>query len=51
MGFKSADYLHGLAEKLISTGKTERAVSLLEFAVESGKGTRGIRSLLSELKG
>lgn len=51
MGFKCADYLHDLAQRLISTGKTDRAVSLLEFAVESGNGTREIRSLLSELKG
>ena len=51
MGFKCADYLHDLAQRLISTGKTDRAVSLLEFAVESGNGTGEIRSLLSELKG
>jgi len=51
MGFACADYLHDLSERLVSTGKTNRAVSLLEFAVESGNGTREIRSLLSELKG
>ena len=50
MGFKCADYLHDLSERLVSTGKTNRAVSLLESAVESGNGTREIRSLLSELK-
>jgi FkbM family methyltransferase len=51
MGFKSADYLYDISERLISSGKTDRAVSLLEFAVECGKGTREIRSLLSELRG
>jgi len=51
MGFRIADYLHELSESFISAGKTDRAVSLLEFAVECGKGTREIRSLLSELKG
>ena len=49
MGFRSADYLHELSESLISAGKTERAVSLLEFAVECGKGTREIRELLDGL--
>ena len=49
MGFGCADYLHDLAERLISTGKTDRAVSLLEFAVESGNGTREIRELLDGL--
>ena len=49
MGFKSADYLQDMAERLISTGNTDRAVSLLEFAVESGKGTREIRELLDGL--
>ncbi len=51
MGFECAHYLHDLSERLVSTGKTERAVSLLESAVESGNGTREIRSLLSELEG
>ena len=51
MGFETARYLHNLSKMLISTGKTDSAVSLLEFAVECGKGTREIRSLLSELKG
>ena len=50
MGFNCADYLHDLAERLISTGKTDRAVSLLEFAVESGNGTREIRELLDDWK-
>lgn len=49
MGFRCADYLHDLSERLVSTGKTDRAVSLLEFAVESGKGTREIRELLDGL--
>ena len=49
MGFDSDAYLLDLAEKLISTGKTDRAVSLLESAVLSGNGTREIRSRLSEL--
>ena len=49
MGFKCADYLHDLAERLISTGKTDRAASLLESAVESGNGTREIRELLDSL--
>jgi len=47
MGFRSADYLYDLSQRLISTGKKDRAVSLLEFAVESGKGTREIRELLT----
>ena len=51
MGFETARYFHNLSEMLISTGKTNSAVSLLEFAVECGKGTREIRSLLSELQG
>jgi len=51
MGLKSAYhyYLHDLSEKLVSTGKTDSAVSLLEFAVESGEGTREIRELLDSL--
>ena len=50
-GIKSAYhyYLHDLSEKLVSTGKTDSAVSLLEFAVESGEGTREIRELLDSL--
>jgi hypothetical protein len=51
MGLKSAYhyYLYDLSEKLVSTGKTDSAVSLLEFAVESGEGTREIRELLDSL--
>jgi tetratricopeptide (TPR) repeat protein len=49
MGFNCADYLRDLAERLISTGKTDSAVSLLEFAVESGNGMREIRELLDGL--
>lgn len=49
MGFETARYLHDLSEMLISTGKTDSAVSLLKFAVESGKGTREIRELLDGL--
>jgi len=49
MGFKIADYLQDMAERLISSGKTDSAVALLELAVESGKGTREIRELLDGL--
>ena len=49
MGFECADYLLDLSERLVSTGKTERAVSLLESAVESGNGTREIRDLRDSL--
>ncbi|MBT3368017.1 MAG: hypothetical protein HN416_12755 [Nitrospina sp.] len=42
-------YLYDLSEKLVPTGKTDSAVSLLEFAVESGEGTREIRELLDSL--
>ena len=49
MGFLCADYLHDLAERLIFVGKKDSAVSLLEFAVESGNGTREIRELLDGL--
>jgi tetratricopeptide (TPR) repeat protein len=34
MGFECADYLHDLSERPVSTGKTDRAVSLLESGVE-----------------
>ena len=49
MGFACADYLHDLSKRLVSTGKTERAISLLEFAVESGNGTKEIREMLDGL--
>ncbi|OQY11009.1 MAG: hypothetical protein B6I30_07850 [Desulfobacteraceae bacterium 4572_187] len=49
-GFACGDYLHDLAERLISTGKTEKAVALLEFAVECGTGTKEIRELLENLR-
>ena len=49
MGFLCEAYLHDLSERLISVGKTDRAVSLLEFAVESGNGTGEIRELLDSL--
>lgn len=49
MGFESASYLRDLSERLVSVGKTDSAVSLLEFAVESGNGTREIRELLDGL--
>ena len=49
MGFETARYLHDLSKMLISTGKTDSAVSLLEFSVECGKGTREIRALLDSL--
>ena len=49
MGFETARYLHDLSKMLISTGKTDSAVSLLEFAVGCGKGTREIRELLDGL--
>ena len=35
-----ADYLHDLSERFVSTGKKDRAISLLEFVVESRNGTR-----------
>ena len=49
MGFLCADYLHDLAERLIFVGKTDSAISLLEFAVESGNGTREVRELVDSL--
>jgi len=38
MGFVYGYYLHDLSKKLILTGETDSAVSLLELAVESGNG-------------
>jgi glycosyltransferase involved in cell wall biosynthesis/Tfp pilus assembly protein PilF len=49
MGFLCAEYLHNLSERLVSVDKNDSAVSLLEFAVESGNGTREIRELLDSL--
>ena len=49
MGFLCHEYLHDLSKRLISVGKTDSAISLLEFAVESGNGTREIRELLDSL--
>ena len=49
MGFGCANYLHDLSERLVSTGKIDKAVAVLEFAVESGNGTREIRELLDSL--
>jgi len=49
MGFSSADYLYSIADILNKLGKKSRAISLLEFAVEIGKGTKSIRELLSVL--
>lgn len=49
MGFGCANYLHDLSERLVSTGKIDKAVAVLEFAVESGNGTREIRELLDGL--
>jgi hypothetical protein len=42
-------YLYDLSEKLVSTDKTDRTVSLLELSVKSGEGTREIRELLDSL--
>ncbi len=50
MGVDCAEYLHDLSGKLVSTGRTGDAVSLLELAVESGHDTKDIREFLSELK-
>ena len=49
MGFLCEAYLYDLSQRLISVGKTDRAISLLKFAVESGNGTREIRELLDGL--
>ena len=49
IGFACDYYLHDLSKKLILTGKTGNAVSLLELAVESGNGTKEIRELLDSL--
>ena len=46
MGFACDKYLHDLAGRFIFTGKRDSAISLLEFAVESGNGTGEIRELL-----
>ncbi|MDD5722993.1 MAG: glycosyltransferase [Syntrophales bacterium] len=48
MGFACADYLHDMSARLVSEGRCRDALSLLNFAVESGNGTEAVRALLSE---
>ena len=49
-GFSRDYYLHDLAKKLIAAGQSQKAVLLLQFAVESGNASDEIRELLRSLK-
>ncbi len=49
-GFSRDYYLHDLAQKLIAAEQSKKAVSLLQFAVESGNASDEIRELLRSLK-
>jgi len=51
LGFACDKYLHDLSERLLKTGNKSHAVSLLEFAVESGNGSDEINELRDRLHG
>ena len=50
MGFSRSYYLHDLSQKLIAADRIQDAVSLLQFAVQSGNGSEKINDILGRLK-